>query len=257
MDLYQHFRPEEHAFVDQVLDYKEQVEHQYKTVLTDFLDPREQVIFQTIIGKQSDLNLSFFGGYSEAERKRVILAPFYEKIEVQDYSLAILEGNYPSKFVNLSHRDILGTLMSLGIHRKKIGDIIVDDGVFQIIIDQDIEMFLKLHLTKIKKSSIELKNIPSERIITKHIQWLEKEGTVSSLRLDVIIKEIYQLSRQKTQQLIEKELVKVNHRTVNNPSYPVEEGDLISVRKLGRSKVIELLGKTKKDKFRVRLAKLK
>src|SRR5690625_7764586 len=78
MSIYQHFRPEEQPFVDLVLGWKDDVETQYKTVLTDFLDPREQLIFESVIGKQSDLNLTFFGGYDKAERKRAILAPFYE-----------------------------------------------------------------------------------------------------------------------------------------------------------------------------------
>lgn len=257
MDIYQHFRQEEKAFVDQVLDWKDQVERQYKVVLTDFLDPREQIIIQSIIGKQSDFILSFFGGYSSAERQRAIFAPFYENITDEDFSISVLEGSYPKKFVTIEHRDLLGALMSLGIHRKKIGDIIVDDGIFQIIVDEEIDMFLKLHLNQVKRSSISLKKISFKDIKQDQDEWLEKEGTVSSMRLDVIIKEIYQLSRQKTQELILKELVKVNHQIINNPAYQLEKGDLISVRKLGRGKVVDLLGMTKKNKIRVKLAKLK
>ncbi len=120
MDLYQHFRAEEQAFIDQALDWKEQVERQYKIVVTDFLDPREQTIFESIIGKNDELKLSFFGGYDQAERKRAILAPFYEDINDRLYQLTVLQGSYHQKFVTLSHRDVLGTLMSLGIQRKRL-----------------------------------------------------------------------------------------------------------------------------------------
>ncbi|GEL75953.1 YlmH family RNA-binding protein [Tenuibacillus multivorans] len=257
MDIYQHFRPEEETFIDQVLDWKEQVEVLHKTIVTDFLDPREQTIFQSIIGKPSDMQLDFFGGFGHAERKQAILAPFYETIDENRFNITVLEGSYHSKFVNLSHRDVLGTLMSLGIRRKKIGDLIVDDGIFQIIADQEIAVFIQMELTKIKNTSITLKDVPFSQIVEQYHHWEEKHGTVSSTRLDVILKEIYQISRQKAQLYIEKDAVKVNYRLVKDPSYPLEPGDLISLRKKGRSKVINLLGETKKNKIRIQVARLK
>lgn len=257
MEIYQHFRQEEQAFIDQALDWKEQVEVQYKRVVTDFLDPREQTIFQSIIGKQSDLQLRFFGGYDQAERKQAILAPFYEEVGQDQFDLTVLEGSYHQKFVSLSHRDVLGTLMSLGIQRKKIGDLIVEDGIFQIILDRDIAVFVQMQLTKIKHTSISLKEVPFTQIIEPKHKWDEKDTTVSSTRLDVVLKEIYQLSRQKAQDFINKEAVKVNYRVVQDPAFTVEPGDLISLRKKGRSKVIDILGETKKQKYLIRIAKLK
>lgn len=50
MELYQHFRPEERPFVDNVLNLRDQVERQFMTRFTDFLDPREAHIFESIIG---------------------------------------------------------------------------------------------------------------------------------------------------------------------------------------------------------------
>src|SRR5690625_2603591 len=173
MSIYQHFRPEEQEFVDLVLGWKDDVNLQYKTVLTDFLDPREQVIFETIIGKQSDLNLTFFGGYDDAERKRAILAPFYEEVENKDYSITVLQGQYPTKFMKISHRDVLGSLMSLGIMRKKTGDILVDNGTIQILADQQIEPFIISEFKKIKNGSITLKRISDEQILRLDNVWKE------------------------------------------------------------------------------------
>ena len=36
MSIYEHFRQEEHGFIDQVLQWKEDVLHQYSPKLTDF-----------------------------------------------------------------------------------------------------------------------------------------------------------------------------------------------------------------------------
>src|SRR5690625_6844211 len=81
MGIYQHFRKEEHPFIDQVLSWKEDVERTYRYRLTDFLDPREQQIIESIIGTNNEeLQLVSYGGGKYSERKRVIIAPFYEEI---------------------------------------------------------------------------------------------------------------------------------------------------------------------------------
>ena len=49
VNVYQHFRKEEHPFVDFVYGSLEQVDSQYSPYLTDFLDPRQQFILETIV----------------------------------------------------------------------------------------------------------------------------------------------------------------------------------------------------------------
>lgn len=61
-DIYQHFRKDEEPFIDQALEWKRIVAEQYWMKLTDFLDPREQVILQSVIGQSDEVRLEFFGG---------------------------------------------------------------------------------------------------------------------------------------------------------------------------------------------------
>src|SRR5690625_3799901 len=105
MTVYQHFRKEEHPFIDQVLSWKEGVERSYQRKLTDFLDLREQQIVGMLVGTENDdLQVSMFGGGLYSERKRVIIAPYYEELSELDHQLTLLEGTYHSKFVTLTHR---------------------------------------------------------------------------------------------------------------------------------------------------------
>ena len=60
MDIYQHFRPEEKDFIDQVLGWAEQVREQYAPKLTDFLNPREAEIIRMLIGKERGCPCFFF-----------------------------------------------------------------------------------------------------------------------------------------------------------------------------------------------------
>jgi RNA-binding protein YlmH len=257
MDIYQHFRKEEQPFIDQVLSLKDDVERTFQTKLTDFLDPREQFIMQSIIGGHTDVQLRFFGGQPHVERKRALLAPYYEEIHDEHFNVVILEASFPQKFVQLTHRDVLGSLMSLGMKRSKIGDLIAEDGVIQIVAAEEIAIFIQTHLQSVKKSKINLSIRGVSQLRESKERWYEQEGTVSSLRLDAIIKEIYRISRQQAQDYITKGAIKVNFRIVDNPSFQLAPGDMISFRKKGRSKIERIDGQTKKEKWRITTAMLK
>lgn len=92
-DIYQHFRKDERAFIDQALEWKRIVQEQYRMKLTDFLDPREQVILSAVTG-QADVGLAFSGGYDRAERKRAILFPEYITPEESDFELQAFNVRY-------------------------------------------------------------------------------------------------------------------------------------------------------------------
>lgn len=258
MSIYQHFRKHEHPFVDQVLSWKEQVERTYTSYLTDFLDPREQQIVSSIVGSSNEeIKFIFFGGGDETERRRGIIAPFYEEISDKQFEMTLLEGTFDNKFNRLKHRDILGAFMSLGIDRKKIGDIFVADDHFQIIITEELTSYMIMNLQQIKKARINLKERAFSHLIRKQDQWITTNQTVSSLRLDIMVKEIYRMSRKDAVTYIKGNRVKVNHTDIDDPSVQVVAEDLISVRGHGRSKVVEINGVTRKDKIRVTTARLK
>ena len=109
MSIYQHFRPEEKEFVDQVLNWKDFVENAYVPKLTDFLDPREQHILKMIIGQNSNVKCEFFGGVPEAERKRALLIPEYGTTEIEDFQIRLLEIDYPQKFITIGHPQQVGS----------------------------------------------------------------------------------------------------------------------------------------------------
>src|SRR5699024_5854646 len=71
------------------------------------------------------------------------------------------------------------------------------------------------------------------------------------------VKEIYKMSRKDAHTLIQANKGKINHTNVDNPATQLLEDDLISVRKYGRSKLVEESGKTRKDKHKITVAILK
>jgi len=249
MDIYQHFRKEEHSFIDQVLSWIEQVERSFQSKLTDFLDPREQQIVEMLVGTaNNDLQMRLFGGGHHSERKRAIIAPYYEVITDEDFNISVVQANYQEKFITLAHRDVLGAFLSLGVKRKKLGDIFAGDGKIQIILDQDITSFVIMNLTGIKRATVSFEEKQFADLIEYESIWSQSEKIVSSLRLDTMIKEIYSISRKDAQIVIQKGLVKVNYRIVEDSKFILREGDLISLRGKGRSKLVGITGQTKKEK---------
>ncbi|MFZ3576528.1 RNA-binding protein [Virgibacillus sp. DJP39] len=258
MDIYQHFRKEEQPYIDRVLSWKELVERSYQPVLTDFLDPREQQIINLLVGgDDNDLKLNLFGGGNFSERKRAIIVPEYEEVVESDFGIIILQTNYHEKFVSLSHGDVMGSFLSLGLERKKLGDIIVKDGLVQILLTDDISTYVVANLTSIKNTNVNFVSKSIKELVEKELYWISEDHLVSSMRLDTIIKSIYAISRQTAAESISKKLVKVNYRVVDDRSFTVQANDLISFKGKGRSKVEGINGKTKKEKLKITTSKLK
>lgn len=255
--IYQHFRREERHFIDQVVEWKENVLIQYSPKLTDFLDPREQEIVSSVIGENSEVKVSFMGGVHETERKRALLYPDYYEPSQEDFQLSLFEVQYASKFITLSHRQVLGSLMSLGIKRTKFGDIRFYEDIVQIICADEISDYINMNFNEVGRSKVNLKQKSLNELIPHRDEVQELITTVSSLRLDVVGATIYNISRQKIQPLITNELVKVNWKVVDSTSFECREGDTISIRGYGRSKLSSIEGKTKKDRFRIIVEKQK
>lgn len=252
MSIYQHFRENEHPFIDRVLDWKSQVLNQYIVQVTEFLNPRERKIIGYVIGEQDEeLAVSFFGGVPEAERQRAIIAPRFIPTNEDDFALIGLEASYPSKFVRLSHRDVLGAFTSLGIDRSMVGDIYVHADKVQLITTETFKEYVLRELRQIKNTSIAFKEVPLSAIEKTKEEWQSRHYTVSSLRLDTIVASCYRLSRQKASRLIASERVQLNYRLETNQATVLEAGDLLSVRGHGRCKLMETKGRTKKDKIRL------
>ncbi|EUZ70147.1 RNA-binding protein YlmH [Staphylococcus hominis] len=217
--------------------------------MTSFLDPRGQYILEVIVGSFEDMKVSYFGGQS-AERKRAIIAPSYFEPTEGDFEEVLIQINYPEKFVSIQHQHVLGTLMSLGIEREQVGDILVGDTI-QFVLTKQLESYIMMELTKIKGATVKLDSIPFKDMIQSKENWNIHHSTVSALRLDVVLKEMIRKSRSIAKQLIEKKRVKVNHTLIDSPDFQLQNNDLLSIQGFGRARIIDIGGKTKKEKVHI------
>src|SRR5699024_1704941 len=116
--------------------------------------------------------------------------------------------------------------------------------------------YVQVNLTQVKQSTVKLQSKSYEERIESAENWLARQHTDSSLRLDALIQEIYKIPRSPTATLIKQQKERVNYNKVDNPSKLLQEGDLITVKGYGRSKFLYLGGTTRKDKRKITSARL-
>ena len=255
--LIQHFRKDEQPFIEQVIGWQREVEDRYAPKLTDFLDPRQRFIVESVIGQQEDFRIFTEGTFSEAERQRILIAPSYFEPTEEDFQIGVYTIHYPAKFVQLRHPDVLGALLSIGLDRSKFGDIRLNENTVQFALANEIADYVRAHLTGIGKVKVHVEELSaSVPLIQNEEQWVESSHTVSSMRLDVVLATVANISRQKSQNLINGGKVKVNWTVREAVAFELQEGDIVSARGFGRLKVVMTEGRTKKDKIRLQVGRL-
>lgn len=252
--MLQHFNPQEQPFIDKVLDWQVQVKEQYAPVLTPFLNPREQFILKQLLGNDDEYVYTYFGGYENAEKQRVLIAPSYYQTAISDYEILPIEIKYATKFNTIQHWQVLGTILGVGIDREYLGDIINVGTRWQFFIDKKLGQFIQLQIDRMGHTPVKLEPITDYKsIMNPTADWQYSETVVSSFRLDTLVAEGFRISRGKAKELITSGMCQVNWMAVTQGNQQIHEGDILSVRGYGRLKLVTYLFKTKKEKFRVKL----
>lgn len=253
-NITQHFRPDEVPFIDLMMSLINTASSEYRPVLTDFLNPRQLYILQTLVNAQDQLKLRHWGGYPEAEMQRALIYPDYFEPTEDDFKLQLIEVDYPSKFVELHHRQIMGSLLGSGIKRDTFGDILNEDNHWQFFIKREMTAYVGSQVDRIGKTHVHLIMIDLDQLVHPTDDWEPLDSTVSSLRLDVVISTAFNYSRNRSKDLIEHGMVRVNWEEIDRPDYELAVHDQVSVRHSGRIKLTALRGKNKKQKLKIALA---
>lgn len=230
-----------------IIDKIEIVFDNYNVLSTDFMDPYEVYLAKSILNRFMEISYKVSGGYEGAERSIIYIFPEY-LYDVEDEDLSYLKIECPNK---LEHPDILGSLIGLGIDRRKLGDIVVNENESFIIVKSEISDFIEFGLKKIGRNNIKVKKV--EEISVEKEEYDIKTLIVSSLRIDTVISATLRLSRSLAANLVNADKVKVNFKEINKSAYLLEKEDMISVRGYGRFIFSEIEGITKKDKYIVKI----
>ena len=247
-NILQHYKGNE-EFVKRIYDYLDYVDRRNIAILTPFFSEEQAAIFKKIVGKMYEY--IEYGGYEGASRVRFLIMPYeYDDIDME---IVCLKANVSKQYANITHSDVLGAVLNLGIEREKIGDFIIEEDSIMILVDQSIETYIIANLNKIKRSNVIFKrydgNIVNEIKIEYH------NIIVSSMRLDVIVSHIAHVSRAKAQMMIKAKFVKVNQVVLEEIAHLCDNDNVLSIKGYGRFIINDIVKKTKKDHFILEIGK--
>ena len=213
-----------------------------------FLDPAE-MRQASEMAENHHTGLLAWGGYEEAERKQVCFFPADSlPPEKEEFPLTCLASPYHAKFNKITHRDILGAFMSLGLTRSCLGDIIIDDTSVFLFVTDETAAFVMDSLTEANRAKLSF-HIVEDMVILPKPKGSYFRAVVSSLRLDSVLSAACHISRTKSAELIRSGSVKLNHIECLRADETVEVGSVLSVRNFGRVKVVSFDGETKKERL--------
>lgn len=254
-NIYSHFHPDEHRFVDKAAEWVEKAE-QHQAKLTDFLDPRQQFIVESLVNRSQDVQVRFEGGHEQAERKRALIAPDYRVLDDEKMGISLIAvTSLDDKLKELDHSDYMGSILALGMKRDKIGDIHASDSGCHFLVAEEVADYMRLHLQQVHRVHVQTELLPLEKLQASAVKLEEMNLSVASMRLDGIVSDVYHLSRGKILVPIKAGRCKVNWKQEEDSSRALKPGDVVSLQGFGRFKVLEVEGVTKKGRFRVKIGK--
>lgn len=225
---------EDKLLIANVVDRYKKYKQSGISTCTDFLDIRKLKLVTSYLNKEK-IEYSVYKPYTFLE-KSVIYFGEYEDF-VTFYKVSI-NGE-------IRHSDILGTLFSLGIKEETIGDIIVEDGYFYYTNLTKMNSILERDLVMIRNMPIKLERV--KEIVLQKDHLIKSTYILSSNRLDNVVSKIAKTSRSDASDMIKDKLVLLNYEEVRNTSKEVKEDDILSIRRVGKFKIGNIKGLTKKD----------
>lgn len=240
---------EERLLLAKVLDRLEQTLRRNIPTHTGFLSPQELAQARTLLrmaGAGEDTVVEL-GGYPDAERKLLLFLPDWLEADSADSPIRCLRAAFRAEY-GLTHRDILGSLMGMGIVREKIGDLLVSESSCDIMVVESVAEFLLQSWDSAGRAKLAVTAIQPEELQAPEVKCEEARDTVMSLRLDAVAASGFKLARGKAAALVESGKVQVNWTDCTKTDRLLAEGDVVSARGFGKFQVAQVGGATKKGR---------
>ncbi|MBR6405450.1 MAG: hypothetical protein IKS18_04550 [Lachnospiraceae bacterium] len=247
---------EERLLLRHLQDLSERAQQSGIYTFSDFLSLPEQDLVLRSVREYGLWDYHFEGGSESAERRIIVFGSeasfgYPPELPITVLQIRPVQEKYGEE---LSHRDILGAVMSLQIERSLTGDIIVRGKNAYIFCLQRIADFLAENLTKIRHTDVQcmrcISDVPELRPVLQEVRL-----NIASERLDSIVAFLTGISRSHIERLFHEKRVFLNGRIVESLSARPKEGDVITVRGFGKAIYEGISGSSKKGRLYVTLRK--
>lgn len=239
---------DEKLLLARIFDKYEQTERRGIPTATAFLSPHEQSLAQIMLNT-ADIRSDFLfdGGYEGAERKLILFLPDWA--ENCGDEIRFLRASFHGTDSTLTHRDILGSLMGLGITREKVGDILISPHSADVVAAASVAEFLLRDWSSAGRVRLTVTEIDRGSLCIPEAKITEVQDTVSSLRLDAVVSSAFSISRGKAADLIAAGKVSLDHTPCLKTDKSVGEGSILSARGFGKAVVRECSRLSKKGRI--------
>ena len=245
---------QDYLLVNKIADWVSLAEEKYTKKFSFFLDGRQSKIAKQVVNALKFDNYRFFGGYENAQRLLLGVFPPYSEINDSDFPVKGLTFTY-RKCDLLTHRDVLGSLMSLNISRECLGDIIISDGrTIVFTVDKILPLILE-NVHKIGKIGVKAEVGFDLSDVSLEQKFTEISGTAASLRADSLIALAINKSREKASALIKSGGVFIDYEEVFSPSVLMCEGVGFSIRGYGKFILSSVNGLSRKNRLHITIKK--
>ena len=237
---------------------------------TAFLTPGQQRDLDDFLRRTGHApRARFYGGFGGAQRCCLLLFPDYaldlcdaEEGSVQEIEqlLAVCGEDSPvcalhlrgSGFCRLTHRDFLGSLLSLGLEREVLGDIeLPDEHSAYLFCRSTIASYIEEALERVGGDKVTVRRAQIAPDFATFQKTQPLHDTVASARLDCVVASLANLSRDAAQQLIRDGRVDLDYKTEERVDRVVPTPATVSVRGVGKFRVVSLGEQTKKGRYRL------
>ena len=226
--------------------------------ISAFFSPREELAAREYLTR-GKVDFISYGGYEAAERKKIYVLPdFIEEKSVEallefgfdcEIDCVLIEG---SRFETLSHRAVMGSILGLGVERDSIGDIVmINDNSAIFFCDTKLTAFFEENLERVGRDKVKVYRIDFDESILPERKVLKINDTVASARLDCVVASLCSLSRERAKEKITSSLVELNYECEERPDRIIDTPSVISVRGVGKFRVISLSDVTRKGRYRL------
>ena len=230
---------EERVLLGRLWDGWERCRSRNVPEVSGFLSPHEQAL-----GAREGFAL--WGGYEGAQRRQMHFLPDWmdgpDETTVRCLRCRFYETDHPT------HRDFLGSLMGLGLTREKVGDILVSPHWADVLVGSSVADFLLQEWQQAGRVHLRAEEIGLAEIAVPEQPVKLIRDTVASLRLDSVVAAGFSVSRSAAAELIRSGKAEVNWMPCTKPDLLVEQGDVLTVRGLGKCCLAEVGGQSRKGR---------
>lgn len=217
------------------------IDNFYSKGYTKFLNPKEFLLVKNKLPKRTQ---NIYKPYNEAVK--VII---YKK-EIPNIIICKITFNSEVK-----HTMVLKGLFNLGLKEDTFGDIIIMDNIAYIYLLEELYDYVKYNYELNKVSINSIDKVDKDFLKAYEPKFEKIELLVSSLRIDNVISSITNDSRKSIISRFKDNHILLNYDIVKKNDIYLKDGDVFSIRRIGKFRYNGIIKNTKKGGFIISIYK--